>query len=69
MNETNIIRANRQRVGIDTDKELARRIGMPESTFKYRIKHPTSWIRYELQAIIEITKMPDADIVTLMKGV
>lgn len=68
MNETNIIRANRQRVGIETDKELARRIGMPIATFRYRMKHPTTWIRYELQSIIEETKMPDADIVTLMRG-
>lgn len=40
--------------GIRTRKELARRIGMPESTFGYRYRHPEN---FNLRDIWEIEKV------------
>ena len=65
---TDIIRANRERVRIASDTELAIRIGMPVPTIRYRMKNPSTWKQYELRDLCRITNMPDEDIVALIRG-
>lgn len=63
-----LIRANRERAGIRNDKELSERIGLPYQTLRYRFKYPSTWKVFELQSLIRVTKMPDEDILELVKG-
>ena len=67
MRGKDIIRSNRERAGIRSNKELAERIGIPLSTFNYRISHPGTWIQYELRELVKVTGMPDEDLVLLIR--
>lgn len=67
--ERQILRSNRERVGITSDKEFAKQLGFSYSTYVHQRKqNPASFILYELRAIIRLTNMPDEDILALVKG-
>lgn len=67
MDTATLIRADGVKAGIRDDKELSKRLGMPYSTLRYRMKYPSTWKMYELQSLVKITKMPDEDILALVR--
>lgn len=69
MTEREILRSNRERIGITSDREFTKRLGFSYSTYVHQRKtNPASFTLYELRAIIRQTGMPDADILALVKG-
>ena len=63
-----IIRSNRERAGISSDRKLSERIGLKYPTFRVRMKDPGGWKLYELKSLIRTTHMPDEDILALVRG-
>ena len=54
--------------GIDNFKELAKAIGMKYDTFLVRMKDPTSFRLFEINALTEILNLSNEDILLIVKG-
>lgn len=69
MTAREIIRSNRERVGITSDKMLMEEAGIPYSTYTHeRAKDEGSYLFREARSIIEITKMPFRDALSWLYG-
>lgn len=65
----NTIRAARELVGIQGDRELMERCGIPYSTYSHERKNdPGTFRLYELRQIFKETRMPDEMILKVVKG-
>ena len=69
MTAKQIIRSNRERVGITSDRSLMEEAGIPYSTFTHeRSKDEGSYSLREVRKIVEITNMPFRDVLSWLYG-
>lgn len=69
MTAKTIIRSNRERVGITSDRQLMDECGIPYSTFTHeRANDEGSYILREVREIIKITDMPFRDVLSWVYG-
>lgn len=69
MTAKQIIRSNRERVGITSDRELMQEVGIPYSTFTHeRTSDEGSFVLREIRSIVNKTNMPFRDVLSWVYG-
>lgn len=66
--EKNIIRSAAAAVGIFSDKELSQKTTIPYSTLRKRYREPETLLLSEIKILIRVTKMPEHEILALLRG-